>query len=81
MRVLTYNTSPGPNGSAGFSIVEQPRPLLQVEDTRLLGDKRMLMHIRGQSFYVIDNLAYFDIEETQSLRDPRTVRSDSQLEP
>ena len=81
VRVLTYNTSPGPSGSAGFSIVEQPRPLLQVEDTRLLGDKRMLMHIRGQSFYVIDNLAYFDIEETQSLRDPRTVRSDSQLEP
>lgn len=79
--VLTYNTSPGPNGSAGFSIVEQARPLLQVEDTRQLGDNRMLLYIRGQPIYVLDNRAYFDIVETETLRDPRTVRSDSQLKP
>lgn len=80
VRTVSYNSSPGANGSAGYSITEQARPLLQVEQIRLMDRGQLLMHIRDQPMFLLRREPYYRIVETQSLRDPRTVRSDSALE-
>ncbi len=80
VRTVSYNSSPGPSGSAGYSITEQARPLLQVEQLRLMDRGLLLMHMRDQPMFFLRREPYYNIIETHSLRDPRAVRSDSVLE-
>lgn len=67
-------------GSAGWSVTEHGRPLLQAHDLRLLGPRKMLLRVYGHPYFIADRIPYYEIVETATcLRDPREVTAKSIL--
>jgi type IV secretion system protein VirD4 len=67
-------------GSAGWSVSEHARPLLQAHDLRLMGPKKMLLRVYGHPYFIADRIPYYEIAETANcLRDPREVTPTSVL--
>lgn len=71
VRQVTYTGNAGVTSAISFTITEVARPLLQPDTIRLLGKKKVLLHLTGYPFFIATRGSYDEIEETEDMGDLR----------